>query len=167
MYGDTSYNASPWEVGTGRSEVQGHQTYTLCTFLSTSKVKLIALLLGVRFELLILKAHIGLSPWECLLCQSWWPMPLIPAHGRQRQADLSEFQSSLVYKASSSYSQGSVSKNKNRNKQTKTKQIKECFLLLQWSGFGVHHPHGISQTPKAPVLGHLMTTIFWPPRTPA
>ena len=28
----------------------------------------------------------------------WWPMPLIPALGRQGQADLCEFETSLVYK---------------------------------------------------------------------
>ena len=31
----------------------------------------------------------------------WWPMPLIPAVRRQRQADLCEFKASLVYRASS------------------------------------------------------------------
>ena len=29
----------------------------------------------------------------------WWRMPLIPAFGRQRQVDLSEFEASLVYKS--------------------------------------------------------------------
>ena len=29
----------------------------------------------------------------------WWYRPLIPALGRQRQADLCEFKASLVYKS--------------------------------------------------------------------
>ena len=29
----------------------------------------------------------------------WWGMPLIPALGRERQADLCEFEASLVYKS--------------------------------------------------------------------
>ena len=29
----------------------------------------------------------------------WWCTPLIPALGRQRQADLCEFEASLVYKS--------------------------------------------------------------------
>ena len=29
----------------------------------------------------------------------WWRMPLIPALGRQRQADLCEFEASLVYRS--------------------------------------------------------------------
>ena len=29
----------------------------------------------------------------------WWRMPLIPALGRQRQADLCEFEANLVYRA--------------------------------------------------------------------
>ena len=31
----------------------------------------------------------------------WWCTPLIPAFGRQRQPDLCEFETSLVYRASS------------------------------------------------------------------
>ena len=31
----------------------------------------------------------------------WWSMPLIPALGRQRQVDLCEFKSNLVYRVSS------------------------------------------------------------------
>jgi hypothetical protein len=33
-----------------------------------------------------------------VLSQAWWRMPLIPAPGRQRQADLHEFEVSLVYR---------------------------------------------------------------------
>jgi hypothetical protein len=54
----------------------------------------------------------------------WWRTPLIPALGRQRQA---EFEDSLVYKVSSRIARATqrnpVSKNKNQNKtnQNKTK----------------------------------------------
>lgn len=42
-----------------------------------------------RKDILIEKA--SLAGW-------WWRMPLIPAFGRQRQADLNEFEASLVNK---------------------------------------------------------------------
>ena len=35
------------------------------------------------------------------MSQAWWPMPLIPALARQRQADHLELETYLVYKASS------------------------------------------------------------------
>jgi hypothetical protein len=35
------------------------------------------------------------------LCQVWWLKPLIPALGTQRQADICEFEASLVYRVSS------------------------------------------------------------------
>ena len=31
----------------------------------------------------------------------WWPTPLIPELGRQRQADFFEFEASLLYRVSS------------------------------------------------------------------
>ena len=52
----------------------------------------------------------------------WWCTPLIPALGRQRQEDLREFETSLVYRASSrtgsKAKRNPVSKNKT-NKQKK------------------------------------------------
>jgi hypothetical protein len=48
-------------------------------------------------------------------------MPLIPARGRQRQAD-SEFEASLLYRVSSRTARGAIQRNpvsKNKNKQTK------------------------------------------------
>ena len=55
-------------------------------------------------------------------------MPLIPALGRQRQADLCEFEANLFYKGSSrtakAVTQESLSqKNKLKTKTTKNKQI--------------------------------------------
>ena len=55
-------------------------------------------------------------------------MPLIPTFGRQRQADLSEFEASLVYRVSSRTSRATqrnpVSK-KTRKKKTANKENKE------------------------------------------
>jgi hypothetical protein len=46
--------------------------------------------------------------------------PLTPTFGRQRQVDLSEFEASLVYRASSNTSRETLSQNnKQTNKQTK------------------------------------------------
>ena len=57
------------------------------------------------------------------LCQVWWLKPLIPALGTQRQADICEFEASLVYRVSSRAARATqrnpVSKT---NKQNKTKQ---------------------------------------------
>ena len=52
-------------------------------------------------------------------------MPLIPASGRQRQADLSEFKASLVNRASSRTARVVTQRNpvlKNKTKQNKTKK---------------------------------------------
>jgi hypothetical protein len=53
-------------------------------------------------------------------------MPLIPALGRQRQADFSEFKASLIYKVSSrtakAIQRNPVSKNNNNNKKERKKE---------------------------------------------
>jgi hypothetical protein len=54
--------------------------------------------------------------------QVWWCMPSISALMRQRQVVLCEFETSLVYKASSRTAratQGNPVSNKNKNQQTK------------------------------------------------
>jgi hypothetical protein len=60
-------------------------------------------------------------------------MPLIPAFGRQRQADLCEFEDSLVYTASSrtvrTKQRNWVSKKTNQKAKAKAK-AKPCFLWL-------------------------------------
>lgn len=43
---------------------------------------------------------------SCLLAGRWWPMTLTAALGRQRQADLSEFETSVVYEVSSRAMEG-------------------------------------------------------------
>ena len=50
----------------------------------------------------------------------WWHMPLLPALGRQRQADLCEFKASLVYRASAKSGSKAIEKaclKTNKNKQ--------------------------------------------------
>ncbi len=54
----------------------------------------------------------------------WWRMLLIPALGRQRQADLCEFETCLVYRASSRTGSKATEKpclEKQKKKQTKKK----------------------------------------------
>jgi hypothetical protein len=41
------------------------------------------------------------SNLKIYLAGQWWHTPLIPAHGRQRQGELCEFEASLVYRVSS------------------------------------------------------------------
>ena len=62
----------------------------------------------------------------------WWCTPLIPALGRQRQADLCEFETTLVYRASTKTGSKAiqinpVSKNKQTSKQKATRPIVEDF----------------------------------------
>ena len=49
----------------------------------------------------------------------WWHTPLIPGLGKERQADLSEFKASLVYKVSSRTARTVTQ----RNPVSKNKQI--------------------------------------------
>ena len=63
-------------------------------------------------------------------------MPLIPALGRQRQVDLSEFEASLVYIASSRTARtvkqrNPVLKNQKTNKQ-KTEREKEIRVFFKY-----------------------------------
>jgi hypothetical protein len=67
--------------------------------------------------------------WECLereKGQVWWRTPLIPALGRQRQAD-SEFEASLVYKVSSrtarAIKRNPVSKKKKKREREREKSV--------------------------------------------
>lgn len=65
---------------------------------------------------------------------------LIPAHGRQRQADLYEFQVSLVHRTSSRtdrlYKEKNLSKKKNNNhhqnqtKPNRLKRINYTYILI-------------------------------------
>jgi hypothetical protein len=73
-------------------------------------------------------------------------MPLIPALGRQRQADLCKFEASLVYRMSSGSARvtqrNPVEENKSQaSKQTKS-DLENCFQFFQWHMF----KHTISET---------------------
>jgi Sec-independent protein translocase protein TatA len=85
------------------------------------------------------------------LAGQWYCTPLIPALGRQRQAWISEFKASLIYRVSSRTARATqrnpVSKNQNQNQnqtkqnnppkdknkktQTKNKQTRHLIVLAQ------------------------------------
>ena len=55
----------------------------------------------------------------------WWRTPLIPALGRQKQADLFKFEASLVYRASDRTGSKATQRNpvlKEREKETETER---------------------------------------------
>ena len=65
--------------------------------------------------------------------QWWWCTPLVPALGRQRQADLSEFEASLVYQASSRTARIVTQKN-NVSKKKKDKKSKNWVCRTGYVG---------------------------------
>jgi hypothetical protein len=56
----------------------------------------------------------------------WWRTPLIPALGRQRQVDLSEFRDSLVYQVSSRTARATQ-----RNPVSKNLKKKKNYFTLK------------------------------------
>lgn len=66
---------------------------------------------------------------------AWWCMSLIPAMGRQRQVDLSEFEDSLVYKVSSHDSQGcyTVKGGKKKEKGGASLLLEYCIRRIMCS----------------------------------
>ena len=63
----------------------------------------------------------------------WWRTPLFPALGRQRQADLCEFEASLVYRASSRTTWAVTQRNpvlKNKTKKQKSDVHRHVNLCL-------------------------------------
>jgi hypothetical protein len=68
---------------------------------------------------------------EKILAQQWWRTPLIPALGRQRQA---EFEASLVYRVSSrtarAIQRNPVSKNKTKTTTTTKNREGNIFGML-------------------------------------
>ena len=60
--------------------------------------------------------------------QAQWCTPLIPALGRQRQADISDFEASLVYTLSSR-----TARTKQRDPVSKIKTKNYIYLWVGWS----------------------------------
>ena len=70
-----------------------------------------------------------------LVVVQWWHTPLIPALGRPRQADLCEFEASLVYRVSSRTARDTQRNpvSKNQNKETKkNKTALSHMQSLEW-----------------------------------
>ena len=99
----------------------------------------------------------------------WWHTPLIPALGRQRQVDLCEFETSLVYRGSSKIGSKAtekpcLEKTKQTNKQKKNywgwrdgSVVKSTTCSSKGPEFNSQKPHGSSQ-PSVMRSG----ALFWP-----
>jgi hypothetical protein len=66
--------------------------------------------------------------WKLRLSGWWWRTPLIPELGRQRRADLCEFEANLIYRASSRIPRATqwnpVLKNQNRKRRKRKSKLR-------------------------------------------
>jgi hypothetical protein len=84
-----------------------------------------------------------------MLARQWWRTPLIPALGRQRQAD-SEFEASLVYRVSSKTARATQKNPENPVWKNKTKIVFTVFCL-----------HGIYVRVSDTLELELQTVVNW------
>ena len=99
----------------------------------------------------------------------WGCTPLIPALGRQRQADLCEFEASLVYRESSRTARAEKSCLKSKAKQHTHKKVCTLGELARWlskcllsslTEFNYWDTHGVKRQPNSLNFPLTFTVVY-------